>query len=182
MVDSQSDEIHVDAKVIDDLLEHLPKSVAPAAAEGSSAPVPQPPDVEAMAKGLGIEVRRGPVEPGFPGIAIPEFYSEREARLAIARGVARAAVAKVGSQCKIDGGTHLCPSDEMCQFVEAAKSNHKIIDSIAAAVLMPTREFVRWRNLLGPQERPLSNSYGVPREFARIRLRTVESSENLLEP
>jgi hypothetical protein len=182
MIDSQSDESHVDANVIDELLEHVAGPTTLDAANNAGEPVPRPPNLEAIAKELGIEVRRGSVEPGFPGIAIPEFYSEREARLAIARGVARAAVARVGSQCKVEEGTHLCPSPEMCDFAETAKTNLKIIDTIAAAVMMPTRDFVKWRNILGPQEVALSDSYGVPREFARIRLRTVESSENLIEP
>lgn len=176
MADLDGPEFEVDASVIDGLLAHLP-AVAPAAEDPDPPPpVPQSPDLQAIARELGIEVKRGVADPDFDGIVIPVFYSEREARLTIARGVARAAVEHVGGQCRVEEGGHECPSREICEFVESAKSDDKVLDMIAAAVLMPTRDFLRWRDLLEGEVGPLSDSYGVPRELARIRLRTVDRS------
>jgi hypothetical protein len=166
----------VPASVIDDLLDHLRPAQLDSSVEHPISSVPQSPNVQAIADELGIEVRRGgATTPDFQGIVIPEFYSEREARQAIARGVARLAVDRVGSQCQIEDGEHTCPSTEICNFVETAKSDDRVIDTIAAAVLMPTHDFVRWCNLLGGQETALADSYRVPRELTQIRLRTIES-------
>lgn len=167
--------------MIDEVLSHLP-AAAIQAAKVLPGPVPQPPNLKAIARELGVEVRRGRAERGFQGLAIPEFYSEREARVAIARRVARMAVDQVGSQCEVAEDHHNCPEPEVCEFVESAKANNKIMDTIAAAVLMPTNDFVRWADSFKGAEGPLSDSYAVPLELARIRLRTIRSAEEPVRP
>jgi len=151
--------------------------------------LPRQTEIKTIAADLAVGIVRGD-DPGddFDGIVIPTFYSGREERLAIARVVASRMLDTAESACRSSAdGAHDCPSSALCQLVEDARDGDEVREEIAAAILMPTKDFRKWATLLdtertppiGKQERvrrrrkALADSYAVPLDLARRRLKAL---------
>jgi hypothetical protein len=158
--------------MIDQLLERVLTRTPGTNGRGANG-LPKKPDIEALARSKSIPISRGSGSAA-GGINIPAFYSEREARVAIARVLAEVAVQKIAAQCIHHADDPDCPSPGVCELAKTAKSDPSAIDEIAAAMLIPTADFNEWADLLEWKQGKLAdarlaNSFAVPIELARLR-------------
>lgn len=162
-------------RMIDRLLRHIRSLAEAPYDEEPDSRLPAKQDVYKLAEAFGLRVRRGSSGDD-NDVPIPEYYSEREARLAVARNVARVGIDRVKNQCHVDGHSRT-PTNDVCSFVSARELDRGALDSIAAAMLMPTQDFTRWAKRLQCNEELLADGYAVPIDLARIRLQAIEPLE-----
>jgi hypothetical protein len=159
-------------EIIDRLLRQIRSLAPPSDQEVADDRLPAKQNIYKLAESFGLRVRRG--SGGDESVVpIPEYYSEREARLVVARNVARVGIDRVKNQCHVDGRSP-SPANDVCKLVNARELNRGTLDSIAAAILMPTEDFMRWAQKLRRNEELLADSYAVPIELARFRLEALE--------
>lgn len=166
------------ADVLDELIAEVAENHPPVEkdAEEPEAELPKRVDVHALARLRGYDVRRGTPDSGAAsgdgrsGITIPEFYSRKEERLAIAKGLTRHHLNQLTTVCDREGHDN-CPSTEACEV--ARNPDEGVIEQVAAGLLMPADELRVWGEKLEWNHNTLAALFAVPVKTLESRSRRV---------